>query len=210
MGLDESEFEKLTHAEWFEVPGYTTDPGSETARDRSTRHEAVEQAVEADLLILIGDARRESTFRDAAFAREWDTWFVEHPTLDVPPAFAVLTGLDAPHLGGDWKPPYDWENGQGPARPPRGRGSMPSDGVATQLQRGRSRSTRGNHAVRRVGGAAADPACAVPAPERSALIRHLHRASTRSKAGRLVAQVGEHGRWFWSQIRSRRQSKRET
>ena len=95
LGLDESDFEKLTQAEWFEVPGYTTDPGSETARDRSTRHEAVEQAVEADLLILIGDARRESTFRDAAFAREWDTWFVEHPTLDVPPAFAVLTGLDA-------------------------------------------------------------------------------------------------------------------
>src|SRR5262249_28327498 len=89
-------------------------PGGESARDRATRQEAVEQAVEADLLVLVADARRDSTQADAAFARDWDRWFIEHPAVELPPALAVLTGLDDPDLGGEWKPPYNWEQGQGP------------------------------------------------------------------------------------------------
>src|SRR5262249_14012305 len=112
-GIDESAFEHLQTAEWFEVPGYTADPG-DSARDRSTRREAVEQAVEADLLLLVVDARRATTDGDPPVAPAWGPRAVGHPTADVPPALVVLTGLDDPGLGGDWKPPYNWEKGQGP------------------------------------------------------------------------------------------------
>jgi uncharacterized protein len=207
LGLDETSLERLGAAEWFEVPGYTTDPGPESARDRSTRREAVEEAVEADLLILLCDARRESTFKDAAFARAWDDWFVQHPTLDLPPALAVVSAIDAPHLGGEWRPPYDWEKGQGPreiaararldalrvALPPSFASVVPA-GLAELLPFGVAETLL--------------PALLTQfhRAERSALIRHLRRVSTRSKAGRLVAQVGEHGRWLWSNLRTRRKS----
>ncbi len=123
----------------------------------------------------------------------------------------MLTGLDTPHLGGDWKPPYDWENGQGPRE----------TAARTRLNAFRAALPPSFNAVVPVALGEIMPFGVSEAllptllaqfqrAERSALIRHLQRASTRSKAGRLVAQVGEHGRWFWSQIRSRRQSKRET
>ncbi|MHC5544837.1 hypothetical protein ACYOEI_41920, partial [Singulisphaera rosea] len=43
--------------------------------------------------------------------------------------------------------------------------------------------------------------------ERSALIRHLHRASTRSKARRFVGQVGQQGRHLWEHLRTSRKAK---
>jgi hypothetical protein len=42
--------------------------------------------------------------------------------------------------------------------------------------------------------------------ERAALIRHLHEVSTRSKAGRLVSQVGQQGRWLWNHLRTGRRA----
>src|SRR5206468_1945029 len=78
------------------------------------RRDAVEGAVEADLLILVVDSRRASNAADVAFAKEWDRWYVEHPGLEAPPALIVLTGVDRIEHGGDWKPPYDWTKGQNP------------------------------------------------------------------------------------------------
>jgi uncharacterized protein len=39
--------------------------------------------------------------------------------------------------------------------------------------------------------------------ERTALIRRLHELSGRSKVGRLLRQVGEHGRALWGSLRAR-------
>jgi uncharacterized protein len=40
--------------------------------------------------------------------------------------------------------------------------------------------------------------------ERVALIRYLHQASSRSKARRLISQVGQQGWRIWSQLRAGR------
>jgi hypothetical protein len=188
-----------------EVPGYTHTPGGESARDRATRREAVEQAVAADLLVLVVDARRDSIPADAAFAQAWDRWFVEHPAAELPPAVAVLTALDDPALGGEWKPPYNWQTGQGPreaaarARLNALRTALPAsvvEVVPVGLPEGLPFGVV-EHVL---------PALITVfhRAERAALIRHLQSVSARSRARRLLAQVGEHGRTLWSGLRRSR------
>ena len=206
-GIDHASFERLEHAEWVEVPGYTEPRGEESARDRSTRREAVERAVDADVLILVVDARRESTVADAAFAQAWDRWFVEHPEVELPPALAVLTGMDAPDLGGDWKPPYNWERGQGSresaarARVNALRTTLPPS-VTEILAVG---LPSGNH-FGIVEYLLPSLIVMLHRAERAALIRHLRKLSTRSKARRLMSQVGVHGKTLWNNFRQRRES----
>src|ERR1700727_1474125 len=48
-GLSEGVLDRLLGANWIEVPGYTSKSDRETARDRSTRRHAVDDAVQADL-----------------------------------------------------------------------------------------------------------------------------------------------------------------
>jgi predicted GTPase len=209
-GIDESAFDRLKAAEWVEVPGYTADPGGESARDRASRQEAVEEAVEADMLVLVADSRRDTTQADAAFAQAWDRWFVEHPAVELPPALAVLTGMDQLELGDDWRPPYNWEKGQGPRE------------AAARAKLNSLRTTLPPSIVEIVPVGLAESApfgvaeLLLPSlislahrAERAALIRHLHRISRRSKAGRLISQVGEHGRTLWKQFRSGRRAPAE-
>jgi hypothetical protein len=202
-GIDPMALDALKGAEWFEVPGYTADP-TESARNRATRQQAVEQAVEADLLLLVVDARRNTAAADAAFAQAWDRWFVEHPALEIPPALAVLTALDDPALGGEWKPPYDWKSGQGP-REAVARARVNALRPALPPSFGE---------VIGVGLAESQPFGVVELllpslialfhrAERAALLHHLRKLTTRSKASRLLSQVGEHGRSLWGSLRAR-------
>ena len=202
-GVDASVFDRLGAADWFEAPGYTHNPGGESARDRSTRKEAVDAAVEADLLILVVDGRRETIPADAAFAKAWDQWYLEHPAVELPPAVAVLTGVDAPDFGGDWKPPYNWERGQGPRE----------SAARTKVNALRASLPPAFLEVVPVGLSADAPFGVVEhllptlvaqfhRAERSALIRHLRNVSGRSKAQRLMTQVGEHGRSLWKNLRT--------
>jgi uncharacterized protein len=39
--------------------------------------------------------------------------------------------------------------------------------------------------------------------ERTALLRRLQEVSARSRVGRLVSQIGQHGRSFWGSLRAR-------
>lgn len=199
--------ERLARARLVEVPGYAIDPAGETARDGADAREALRAAVEADMLVLVVDARRDTLTDDAAFARAWDGWFVEHPALDVPPAMAVVTGLDHPELGGDWSPPHDWEKGQGPretvarARLASLRAVLPpsfSAIAAVGLPESRPFGVIEQVLPAMVG--------LLGRAERVGLVRHLHRLSSRSKAGRLASQVGERARWLWSNLRSRSQA----
>src|SRR5262249_47803283 len=111
-GIDASQVERLRTARLVEVAGFTVNTDGENARDRETCRDAVEEAVEADLLILVVDVRRKSAPADVAFVQAWDRWFVEHPGLETPPALVVLIGIDQVEPGGEWKPPYDWARGQ--------------------------------------------------------------------------------------------------
>jgi uncharacterized protein len=204
-GLDEALIGRLATARLVEVPSYTAGASGETARDRATRREAVEDAVEADVLLLVIDGRRGSNAADAAFARDWDRWYLEHPRLEVPPAMAVVTFADAPEFGGgDWKPPYNWSKGQG-AR---------EAAVRARLETLRAALPPTFAEVAAVGLAGGSPfgiieqvlpalASLLHRAERTAMIRHLHELSTRSKARRLVSQVGEHGRSLWQSLRRR-------
>jgi uncharacterized protein len=206
-GIDEWALERFGQAQFVEVPGYTAGPGTETARDRATRREAAERAVEADMLVLVVDARRDTVQADADFARDWDRWFLEHPAIEVPPALAVLTGLDHPDLGADWTPPYNWEKGQRPREA----------AVRVRLNALRTALPPSFTEIVAVGLPETEPYGVVehvlPAlialshrAERTALIRHLHRLSTRSKARRLVTQVGARAHWLWSNLRAARKS----
>ena len=209
-GIDESALERLKTAEWVEAPGYTGSSGSESARDRATRQEAVKAAVEADMLLLVIDARRETAQADAAFAQAWDLWFVAHPAVELPPALAVLTGIDSPDLGDEWQPPYNWEKGQGPRE----------SAARARLNALRTTLPPSIVEIVPVGLPETLPFGVVELllpslialshrAERAALIRHLHRVSQRSKAGRLISQVGEHGRTIWKQVRTGRRAPTE-
>jgi uncharacterized protein len=204
-GIDETALDHLKTAHWVEVDGYTQSPSGESARDRATRRDAVAEAVEADLLILVIDARRDTDVSDAAFAQAWDRWFVEHPAVELPPALVVLTGMDDPGLGGEWKPPYNWERGQGPREA----------AARSKLNALRTKLPPSFSEIVPVGLAEGAPfgvaELLLPSlitqfhrAERAALIRHLRNISTRSKARRLVSQVGEHGRSFWKNLRAGR------
>ncbi|MGE3822098.1 MAG: GTPase [Isosphaeraceae bacterium] len=202
-GIDQSALDRLTSARWVEVPGYTVNPDGETAKDRSTRENAVAKAVEADLLILVVDARRDTIAADAAFAKDWDRWFLERPAIEPPPAIAVLTGLDDPALGGggEWRPPYDWERGDGP------REAIARDRLnvlRTQLPPAFASVVPAALPESSPFGVTEFflPALIVQLnrAERSALIRHLHRLSNRSKAGRLLGQVGDRGKRLWKDL----------
>jgi predicted GTPase len=210
LGLDESLIERLRTAQFVELPGYTSNPAGESARDRSTRREAVERAVEADLLIQVIEGRRDSHAADVAFAQAWDRWYVEHPRLEIPPAMAVVTMVDQPEFDdGAWTPPYNWVSGQ------RGR----EKAVRARLKAIRTSLPPTLTEVVPVGLSETAPfgiiELLLPAlaplfhrAERTALIRHLHRVSTRSKAGRLITQVGQHGRSLWQSLRSAREKRK--
>ncbi|MDR3633502.1 MAG: GTPase [Isosphaeraceae bacterium] len=213
LGLDETWLDRLKSARWVEVPGYTVTSGGESARDRATRREAIEAAVEADLLLLVIDGRRDSHTADIAFAQGWDRWYVEHPGLEVPPALAVVTAVDTPEfdVGADWKPPYQWTKGQGTrevavrARLESLRATLPPtfrELVAVGLPEDAPFGIV-EHLLPTL-------SALMHLAERAALVRHLHHVSTRSKARRLVSQVGEHGRWLWKNLTARRHAPAET
>ncbi len=206
-GIDQNALDSLRSAEWVEMPGYPPTL-AETGRDRVSLSFAVERAVDADLLLLVIDSRRDTQLADTAFAQAWDRWFVEHPNSELPPALAVLTGMDDPGLGGDWKPPYDWSSGHGPRE----------TAARARLNALRTSLPPSITEIIPVGLPAETPfgvaELLLPAlllllhrAERSALIRHFRRLSSRSKVGRLATQVGRQVGSLWTQMRSARRGK---
>ncbi len=206
LGGDEIGLHRLRSARFVEVDDYVPfDPGKETARARSTRRHAIEAASQADLLIVCLDARSITREADDSFLKDWGRWYIDHPGYEVPPTLAVLTRVDSPSVEpGVWKPPYDWAKGKGPrelavrSKVEALRATLPpivADIIPVALE-------------------ASDPTSPVEAilpalttlchrAERNALIRHLRAASARSRAGRLVRQVGQQGKSLWKSFRTR-------
>ncbi len=205
LGCDKLGIDRLRGARLVEVVAYTTWPaGKESARGRSTRRHAVTEAAESDLLILTVDAGAGSTEADEAFVRDWVRWYADHAGLEVPPVMAVVTRVDLPGLGGEWKPPHDWAHGLGPresairAKIQAIRTAMPpavTQVVPVSLATGPT-----------PGGVESilPPLTAIcHRAERNALIRNLQSASARSRAGRLFRQVGRQGRSLIDGLRQR-------
>jgi uncharacterized protein len=208
-GGDETGLERLKTAKIVEIDYYTaSEPGKESARNRSTRRQAVAEAIESDLLILVLDQADGSHEADVAFVRDWVQWYTDHPGLQVPPALAVLTHVDSPALGGEWKPPVDWTNGKGPRE----------SAVRSKIQAIKGIVPPTIAEIIPVAAGASPPFGVVESllptltgychrAERNALIRHLRNASARSRAGRLVRQVGQQGVSLWKSLRDRGKTK---
>jgi hypothetical protein len=129
---------------------------------------------------------------------------VEHPRNEVPPALVALTGVEAPDLGDDWQPPYDWANGRG-AR---------ETAVRAQIESVRAALPPTFDEIIPVGLDESHPfgvveqvltaiATRLHKAERTALIRRLHEMGGRSKVGRLVHQLGAQGKALWGNLRAR-------
>ncbi len=176
-GVPGEALDRLIGADWVEVHGYTAKPDRESARDRSTRRDALGEATDVDLLVLVIDDRRGTLAADAAFAADWDRWYVERPTLERPPVLAAMITADGSRLEA-------------------ARSVLPPT-IGQVVALDPSRDSPVDLAAALLPAIAAE----LPRAERASILRHLHHLSTRSSAGRLVRQVGEHGRTLLGRLR---------
>ncbi len=176
-GLSEDLLENLIDANWVAAPAYHATIENESSRDKSARRHAVEKAVEADLVLLWVDDRKGTLAADAAFAAEWDRWYVEHPSLERPPLLVAMLAVDRPRLDA-------------------ARAVMPP--IVTEIVAIDPRPQTWPERLQVL-----LPALAIqyPRAKRASIIRHLHRLSQRSKIGRLARQVSDTGKWLFQNIR---------
>ncbi len=199
-GFDETLVEFLKQAEWVEVPGYTVHPGGDHARDRTTRRETLQHAVESDLALLLIDARRDDLGPEVKFVEEWDAYFAKNPMLDPPPLLALVNGAD--RLGGDREISVKETEAAIKAKADAVRAALPAS-VLGVVAVGLNSEPPWGITDRLL------PAIAplLDRAEKAAVIRHLHHASTRSRARRLIGQVGRTGRKLWENLRTPKKQK---
>ncbi|MFO0890771.1 MAG: GTPase [Isosphaeraceae bacterium] len=209
LGLDPGLFDRLAGVRWVEVAGYPPDVEGESRRDRALRQAAVLAAVDSDILVLTVDGRSGLRPADVALAQAWDRHFIDHPDREPPPALVVITGIDAAEFGVGWSPPYDWSAGKSVreaavrslfdsmrASLPPTFGSFTAAGLRDETPFGVVEHL--------IPGLAAQ----MQKAERSALIRRLQSLSGRSKAGRLVSQLGQQARHVWGNLKTRHGARR--
>ena len=206
LGLAPSLMDRLRDAQWVESPGYPRSDVPESRRDRYQRESSVTAAAECDLLVLVIDASLQDHGPDVAFAQAWDRWFREHPQREVPPTIVVLTGIDRPAFAGALGS-TDANSTDHAARDGLVRAQV--DSLRAGLP-----PTFGDFAAVSLGDApfgVIEHIVPTLAPlllkaERTALLRRLSQLAGQSKVGRLVRQLGEHGRAVWGGLKSRHQS----
>ncbi len=150
----------------------------------------------ADLVVLIIDARRDDLGADVRFVEAWDAFFAKQMNLEAPPLVAVLTYSD--------RLAEATSNGQGAeaivrAKVQSVRSLLPPsvlEVVAVGL---------GAESIK----AEADRLLTSLAPlleraEKVSVMNHMRDYSARSKARRLIGQLGSQGRRLFEGIRSAR------
>jgi hypothetical protein len=204
LGLEPTLFDRVKDARWIEATSYLDSAHAESRPARAAFKSALADAVECDLLLLAIDGCRDDHSADVEFARRWDRWFQEHPHHEVPPALVVITGVDRPEFGGGWT-----SHSEGAVAP----------ALRESLIRARYDNLRGSlpptfHDFAAVGLGDETPFGVIDhlvptmtplllKAERTALIRRLREVAGRSKVGRLVSQLGQHGRSLWGSLRAR-------
>jgi uncharacterized protein len=211
LGLAPSLIDRLRDARWIESPGYLRADVAETRRDRYQRQSSVAAAAESDLIILVIDGCIQDHGPDIAFAQAWDKWFREHPSRELPPSLVVVTGVDRPEFGG----------GQPVAQAGSTAEAVRASLVQAQLDALRAvlPPTFHDFAAVGLGGETAfgliEQIVPTLAPlllraEHAALLRRLQELSGQSKVGRLVRQLGEHGRSLWGGLKARHKSQAQS
>ncbi len=93
----------------LDTTGYS-DAGATLEQQQETR-EAVRQA---DLVLLVLDARSPARDADVKTLSGLTQWYASQPQLKPPPVLAVLNKIDGLSPVMEWSPPYDWKQ---PVRP---------------------------------------------------------------------------------------------
>jgi hypothetical protein len=205
LGIEPPLIDRLHEARYIEAPGYPPAGAAETRRARAKRAAGLAAAAECDLFVLVINGCKADHSNDAAFAQAWDRWFQERPQHEVPPALVVVTGIDRPDFGGGSQAGRDGIISQ------EFRDSM----IRAQFDSLRSLLPITFHDYAAVGLGEETPAAVIehvmPAltplllkAERTALLRRLHEVAGRSRVGRLVQQIGQHGRSLWGSFRARK------
>ena len=208
LGLAPSLIERLKEVRWTEFPGYARSDVPETKRDRYQRESSVAAAADSDLLVLVIDGSISDHAPDIAFAHAWDKWFREHPHRELPPTLVVVTGMDRPEFGGGRHAASQAGTTEASAR---------ESLVRAQLDGLRAALPPTFHDFITIGLGSESPFGLIEhivptlAPlllraERTALLRRLQELSGQSKVGRLVRQLGEHGRSLWGGLKARHNS----
>jgi small GTP-binding protein len=188
------DYTNAAHSERFvllDTPGYS-DAGT-TALERQELHAAIQQA---DLVLLVLDARSPAREADRAALAELTEWSRQQPRLKPPAVLAVVNKIDGLSPVLEWAPPYDWET---PGRPKEKSiagaldyvrevfGSLIRTAIPTCCDRDRQR----------VWGLAEGliPAMAdaLDSSRAAALLRELHATQDRRQYRQMVGQLWEAG-----------------
>ncbi len=205
LGLDSSSIDSLEGARWIESSGYPVSAAAESRRDRASLQAAITAAADCDLLVLVVDGCQPDHANDVAFAQGWDRWFQQHPQHEVAPTLVVVTGVDRPEFGGAWNP-----SAQASTAP-----ALRESLIRAQFDAVRALLPPTFQDIVAIGLGNETPFGIIEqlaprlAPlllkaERTALIRRLQKMSGQSKVGRLVRQLGQHGRSLWGTLKARR------
>jgi hypothetical protein len=191
-GLEPGFADLLRSANLTEARSYPTRAGRMPALDNWSRSSAVSDAVGADILLLLVDAKREDLAPDVRFLKEWREWFDKNPGLELPPVVVLVTHASMPVTEGE----HDAsdtpvvrarlldERIQGVRK------AFPSDVVVgvVPVELGQVTTTQ------LVANLLPQIAILLQQAERGSVIRNLHEYASRSKAGRFMDQVGRRGR----------------
>lgn len=93
----------------LDTPGY-----SDAGATREQLAAAQAAAREADLMLLVLEARSPAREADRDLLERLAAWYAEQPRLKPPPVLVVVNKVDLLNPALDWTPPYNW---QAPLRP---------------------------------------------------------------------------------------------
>ena len=159
------------------------------------------------MLILVIDGERSLQPADVAFAQAWDRYFIEHPHREAPPTLVVITGIDRPEARCGLGAPVRLVGRERAAR-----GDRP---LAHRIPRATLPPSFANYTAAGLPGETPfgvaelvlpELAAQLQRAERAALLRQLQAFSGRSKVGRVMGQLGQHGRQVWTNLKARRKS----
>ncbi len=207
LGLAPSLIDRLKEARWIEFAGYPRSDVAETRRDRYQRESSVTAAAECDLLVLVIDGCQPDHGPDSHLRMPGTDG-----SANIPSASCRRPSSSSPA----WTVPSLAAGGTQHHRPARQKHPRESL-VRAQLDGLRAVLPPTFRDFVAIGLGSESPFGVIEhivptlAPlllraERTALLRRLHQLASQSKVGRLVRQLGEHGRSLWGGLKARHNS----
>ena len=206
LGLEPSLLDRLKDARWIESPGYPPASAAESRRARAQRAAGLAAAAECDLLILVINGCQPGP-RQRRRVRPGVGPLVPGAPAARGPAGArrrrpASTGPISAAAGR--RPPTERSNHEHSRVAGPGSVRLAPVDAAARL----STITRRSVWVTETPVAVIEHVVPALTPlllkaERTALLRRLHEVAGRSRVGRLVQQIGQHGKSLWGTLKAR-------